>query len=315
MVHRIAVTGTVWLLMASAASVARAQTASPVPAVRRDTLPSPAQNQLSFSSAIVSRADNNVNRDDANVRSVGGAAAVGARFESSTLRPGLVLEYDAALHRYTGTTRFNRVSQRLRSTLSSRIARWWTVELIGEGALKGSSEDRDVSDQLMLLPRTDFRLTGASRLRLGASQRWRRYPTDSLQNAVNRYVFAEVRHRLGRDAAIETQARLERNDAAGARFDYRRSMLASTFSTPVGAHVAFELGMQYRIQEYSGRFVKINKLDQRRVDHRLEPSALLALRLGASEVALSYDPEWRRSNDPGKIMDQQILQLSVRRRW
>ena len=101
------------------------------------------------------------------------------------------------------------------------------------------------------------------------TSRWRRYPTDSLQNAVNRYAFAEFRQRLGRDAAIETEARVERNDARAPRFDYRRYMLASTISTPLGERLAFDIGMQYRMQEYSGRFVRINKVERQRVDHRL----------------------------------------------
>ena len=108
---------------------------------------------------------------------------------------------------------------------------------------------------------------------------------------------------------------MERNDARAPRFDYRRYMLASTISTPLGEHLAFDIGMQYRMQEYSGRFVRINKVERRRVDHRLEPSASLELRLGASEIALSYDLEWRRSNDPAKVIKQQIVQLAVKRRW
>lgn len=92
-------------------------------------------------------------------------------------------------------------------------------------------------------------------------------------------------------------------------------MLTSTISTPLGEHLAFNIGVQFRMQEYSGRFVKMNKVDRRRVDHRLEPSASLELRLGASEIALSYDPEWRRSNDPRKVINQQIVHLAVKRRW
>ena len=293
-------------------------TAQPQPAAQgwRDTArvgrPS---NRISYSSSLVSRVDDNVNRDTSRLTSIGAAAGVSVRFESRPVRPTLAVEYGIAIHRYSATTRFNRVSQRLRSTLSSRVTHWLTVELVGEGALKGSSEDRDVSDQVTLLPRAEFRLTDANRARVGVSQRWRRYPTDSVQNAVNRYVVAELRHTLGGGASIETEARLEGNDARGARFDYRRSSVSCTYSAPLGPVLAFELGMQYRIQEYSGRVVRINRVDHRRVDHRIEPSAALALRLGASAIALSYDPEWRRSNDPAKVIDQQILQLSVRHRW
>jgi hypothetical protein len=83
----------------------------------------------------------------------------------------------------------------------------------------------------------------------------------------------------------------------------------------IGRAVHVEAGVQYRRQQYSGRFVTIQKVNVERVDHRLQPSAELRVRVGSADVELSYQPEWRRSNDPDKAIAQQLWQLGVRRRW
>jgi hypothetical protein len=270
---------------------------------------------FSVTSAVVSRVDNNVNRDSLGLTSVGASMGLGARFESAALRPGAVVEYDIALHRYTATTRFNRVSQRLRTTLSRRVMKRVSTDLVLEGALKGSSEDRDVSDQLTVLPRLDVRLTADDRLRVGAAQRWRRFPTDSLQDAHNQYVTAEVRHRLSAGTAVSIEARNERNDARGARFDFRRTAFTGALESSVARNVTFELEMQYRRQVYSGRFVKINRQDVPRRDHRLQPAAALHLHGAIADIDLSYEPEFRLSNDPRRSITQHVVSMGVRHRW
>lgn len=291
--------------------------AAPASAVVRQgvTARAPAFRPLSVESYALSRVDDNVNRDPVGVTSVGVVGGTTLRLTSAATRPLLVMEYDAAVHRYTATTRFNRVSQRVRATLTKRVVKWWTLDLVTEGARKGSSEDRDVSDQLMLLPHTEFRLGSARRLRVGVAQRWRRYPTDSLQDAVNQYVTGEYRHRLPDGAEFEAEVRMERNMARGDRFDFRRPSLSMTYGAAIGRAVHVEGGLQYRRQQYSGRFAKVNKVQVERVDHRLQPSAEITVRIGPSNLALSYEPEWRRSNDPDKVLSQHIWQLGLRRRW
>ena len=278
--------------------------------------PEPARfRPLTASSFVLSRLDDNVNRDSTGVPSIGMITGLSGRLESGPARPWLTLEYDVAFHRYSATTRYNRVSQRGRSTIAARPLRWWTLDLVTEGALKGSSEDRDVSDQLAVQPRSEFRLGGGRRLRLVGAQRWRRFPDDTLQDARNRFVAAEFRHRFAEGGEFETEARVEVNDATGARFDYRRTTFATVYLTPLGSHATLELEMQYRIQAYPGRLVEIDDQDYRRRDHRLEPAAAFAFRAGAVTLELSYEPEWRRSNDPTKSVDQHVLLFGLRRRW
>ena len=287
-----------------------------LPPTRADSMPRPpAFHHLSVSSAVLSRSDDNVNRDTARTFSIGVIGGVAARLTSSATRPLLVLEYDAAVHRYTATTRFNRVSQRARTTLATRLSRSWGLELIAEGARGGGSEDRDVSDQLSIQPRLEYRIDGARRLRVSASQRWRQFPTDSLQNASNRFVAAEFRHRLSEGAAFEAEARVEKNVALGTRADFRRTSFSTTYLSPIGARTVLEVGMQYRIQRYPSRLVEIDDEDFPRVDHRLQPAIALRMQVAGSELELSYEPEIRQSNDPTKSLAQNVLLVGVRRRW
>ncbi len=275
----------------------------------------PAFSRFSAASSMLSRLDDNVNRDSLGVRSVGFSMALGARFESSVLRPGLLLEYDVALHRYTATTRFNRVSQRARSTLSRRLAGRITAELVTEGTLKGSSEDRDVSDQLAVMPRIDVRLTGVERLRIGIAQRWRRFPTDSLQDAQNRYVAIELRHRLTNGTTFSIEVRSEYNDARSTRFDFRRTAYTGGVAASLARRLTFEAEMQYRTQVYPGRFFKLDRQDVARLDHRLQPSAGMHVHYAIADLDLRYEPEWRNSNDRRRNMAQHVLIVGLRRRW
>lgn len=301
------------MLVAGTMMQVQAQAQTPV---RRDSIVRvPAFHHLSLTSILMSRADDNVNRDTIGTLSVGGIAGISARLASSANRAWVVLEYDAAVHRYSATTRFNRVSQRARSTLSARLSCDWGLDLVTEGARGGSSEDRDVSDQFSVLPRLEYRIDGARRLRFGVSQRWRRYPTDSLQNATNRYASAEFRHRLSDGAAFEAEVRLERNDARGPRNDFRRPTISTVYVTPVGKRAVLEVGMQYRSQRYSGRLVEIDDEDFPRIDQRLQPSVSLQVRVAGSDLELGYEPEWRQSNDPTKSLSQNLLLVGVRRRW
>ena len=297
---------------------------------RPDTAPPPATSRISaqramtprlpfravsVSSYVLSRLDDNVNRDTIGATSVGMISGLTGRFESGPVRPWLTLEYDVALHRYSATTRFNRLSQRGRSIIAARVRRWWTVDLITEGTLKGSSEDRDVADQLLVQPRAEFRLGGARRLRLVGSQRLRRFPTDTAQNARNRYVAAEFRHRFAEGGDFEAEARVEKNDAIGSRFDYDRSTYTTGYVTPLGERAILHVELQYRIQSYSGRFVEIRDRDYPRRDHRLQPAAALRYQLHPFTLEMSYEPEWRLSNDPTRSIDQQVLLFGLRHRW
>lgn len=275
----------------------------------------PSFRHLQLQTFVMSRLDDNVNRDSLHVGSVGVITGAGALLQSGPVRPWFTAEYDIAVHRYSATERFNRVSQRGRATIGGRLTKWWTLEAVAEGSLQGSFEDRDVSDQLTLQPRMDFKLGSDRRIRFTGSHRWRRYPEAPDQDARNRFVAAEFRHRMPDGATWESEFRIEENVAAVTRFDYQRTTWNSVYTTPLGSHVTLEVEMQYRLQAYRDRTVEIEDEDVLRRDHRLQPGAGLVYRLGRTEFELSYEPEWRRSNDPSRSIDQHVLLFGMRRHW
>lgn len=275
----------------------------------------PAPAWFSVHSMVGSRYDSNVNRDTTPVPSMGMVTGLGLQLRAGGARPWLETQYDVAVHRYTATDRFDRVSQRVRLAGSARITRRVELGLVAEGALKGSSEDRDVSDMAGVMPRVDIKLGSSRRLRLVGAQRWRRFSDAPTQDAVNRYAEVELRHRTPDGAELKGEARVEHNAAASARYDQRRTTFASSYAAPMGRSHLLELELRYRIQRYPGRLVEVDDVDLPRVDNRFEPSVGWTWRLGATSLALRYEPEHRGSNDADNSFVQHMLTFDISRRW
>lgn len=295
---------------------ARRPTGDAVPGARASNDDGTASNRrLSLVSFIGSRYDDNVNRDQDPVASVGVVTGLGMRLQSGARRPWFEGEYDVAWHRYSATDRFNRVSQRLRLTASSRLSKAVEVAMVSEGSLKGSAEDRDVADQLALLPRVDLRLSEHHRLRLVGAHRWRRYALAPDQDASNDYAAIELRRRSDDEATWEGEARVERNAAAGRRFVYQRMTVSAAHSRPVGRRSFLDLELQYRMQRYPDRLVEVNSVDVPRRDARVEPAFGWRWSRWGTEVELRYEPERRWSNDPDKGFVQHLTTVGISRRW
>lgn len=309
-----ALADSVRLAEAVARTVRLSREASRTTATRRDD-DAPVDRMLTLVSFLGSRYDNNVNRDRDPVASVGVVSGLGMRLQSGGRRPWFEGEYDAAWHRYSATDRFNRVSQRLRLTTSARLARAVEVAMVSEGSLKGSAEDRDVADQLALLPRVDVRLSERHRLRLVGAHRWRRYALAPDQDATNEYAALELRRRSGDEATWEGEARVERNAAAGSRFVYQRMTVSAAHSRPVGRRSFLDLELRYRVQRYPHRLVELDDVDVPRRDARVEPAIGWRWSRWGTEVELRYEPERRWSNDPDKGFVQHLATMGISRRW
>lgn len=271
--------------------------------------------RLSLVSFLGSRYDSNVNRDEDPLASVGVVSGLGMRMQSGGRRPWFEGEYDVAWHRYSGTDRFNRVSQRVRLTASSRLGRAVEVAMVSEGSLKGSAEDRDVADQLALLPRLDVRLSERHRLRFVGAHRWRRYALTPDQNATNAYAALEWRRRSVDETIWEGEARVERNAAAGSRFAYQRMTVSAAHSHPMGRRSFLDLELQYRVQYYPSRLVEVDNVDVPRRDARVEPAIGWRWSRWGTELELRYEPERRWSNDPDKGFVQHLTTMGISRRW
>ena len=281
----------------------------------REPMARPADRWISLVSFMRSRYDSNVNRDLVPTRSVGMVSGLGLRLQAGGDRPWLATEYDAAVHRYSATERFDRVSQRLRISATAQLARALEVGLVSEGSLKGSAEDRDVADQVAVLPRVDLRLSDRHRLRLVGAHRWRRYPDAPEQHARNAYGAVELRQRSADGSTWEGEARVERNAARGDRFDYRRITFATAYSAPLGQRSFLDIELKYRDQRYANRFVAVEDVDVPRHDFRWEPALGWRWSAWGNDLDVRYEPERRGSNDPDKHFVQHLVSVGISRRW
>ena len=137
--------------------------------------------QLSFANVH----DSNINHDEDYVRSTGWVPGVGVYFRSSPDDPRFELSYETARHAYTNTERWDRVSNRFRGLYTPDHDGDWRRRTEVEVSLKGSSEDRDLSNQYALTQEVEHRLDSDNRLTGYGRYRLRRYPGEPERNARN----------------------------------------------------------------------------------------------------------------------------------
>ena len=239
-----------------------------------------------------------------------------AGYQSAAVRPGFSAAYEIARHSYTRSEQFDRISQNLSMVLARRLTKNITAEAIGEAALKGSSEDRDVGDQYLFLPRLSYKLGGSHRLRTYGAYRIRRYETDPGRDAINRYVGTELRSDLGRSARVEAGYRYEKNSAVTPRAGYTRSVYHTGMTRTFGSDDELFAEVKYRSQRYHHRLVEVDDEDVLRVDRRLSPTIEWIHRFGAGfSMIANYNFEARTSNDPDKGYLDHVFAVTGRYDW
>ena len=273
-------------------------------------------NPFAISSFVTSVYDSNIGRDRADLESYGLIAGSSGRYQSSRLHPGLAATYTIAKHSYTRGEEWNRVSQDLNVVASRSLTRRLTLETVGEVTLKGSSEDRDVSDQYTFLPRLNYRLRTSQRVRLYGAYRVRRYVVTTERNAANRYAGLEFRQNVGKSGQWETGYRFETNSAREERRSYTRRTYATQYTQRVWDRDQIVGELKYRTQRYNKRAVRVDSVAVPRMDHRFQPSLTvihqLSQRVG---LELDYDFENRTSNDPRRGYHDHLFTLSSRYNW
>lgn len=250
--------------------------------------------------------DSNIDQDRVPIRDYGTVFSVGTHFETDAVQ----VEYEVASHSYQNTDRWDRISHSLTSSYEQKITRKLSLEAVGNLALKGSSEDRELGDQYVFEPRIHYRLSPSNRLRLYGAYRLRRYDENPERDATNRYAGVELRHRLGR-TALDIGYRWETNRAEGPRFTYDRQTYSAQLSTPLaGGRHRLGLEVRYRPQQYAHRFLDNGSL---RRDKRWIFSAGGSFALGRHvELLPGYKFETRSSNDPDKKFDAHVAYLGLR---
>jgi hypothetical protein len=251
--------------------------------------------------------DTNINHDENPVRDWGLVYGVGTHFETDAVE----IDYEIASHNYRNTDRWDRISHSLTTSYEQKFTRRLSMEAVGEMALRGSSEDRELGDQYILEPRIHYRLSPSSRLRFYGAYRLRRYDENAERDATNRYVGLELRNRLGH-STLDVGYRWETNRADGSRFSYDRQTYSAQLSTPfAGGLHRLGIELRYRPQRYTDRFLDDDVTLRRDRRWILTVGASFALSRNL-ELLPGYKLETRSSNDPSKKFDAHAAYVGVR---
>ncbi len=274
---------------------------------------SPAISPISAHVIASSVYDSNIERDPRPLNSYGFITGIGARYQDREIRPSVQLSYEIARHAYTHGDEWDRVSQNMNVVLARRLSRSFFLETIGEIALKGSSEDRDIGNQYIFLPRLNYRINSSHRLRVYGAYRIRRYDVDTDRDAANRYAGAEFRKAFSPRSLWESGFRYETNSAKGERRSYTRRTYFSAWTATVSRRDQLVTELEYRRQHYDKRPVKVGGIQTPRLDHRLQPSIEWVHAMGRNVgLVLDYEFEYRSSNDPSKGYRDHLLTLTTR---
>lgn len=275
----------------------------------------PGERPLTIFTSAANVFDTNINHDEEDtIRSLGMVLATGAQFRDNPRDPSVDVTYTIGFHRYTRTDRWDRLSHHVRALVETDLSGPWSWETVGEISLKGSSEDRELSDQYVINPRLDYRFGERHRFRMYGLLRLKRYDEEILRNATNQYAGGELLFRSRKGSRFEVGGRLERNDAAGPRYDYHRYTYYTEFVVPVSARDRIELELTTRRQQYLNRLVEDQEVLRR--DQRWIPSFTWVRALTPeADLEVGYKLEARTSNDPEKKFNAHLVTVSVLRRW
>lgn len=273
-----------------------------------------------FESGVTNVYDSNVEHDSTNIGSYGIVAGSSLRFRTRSSRPALHLEYGAAVHSYTATDKWDRVSQLGRAGMDMPLGKFLLLGLTAEAALKGSSEDREIGDQYAILPRLEIRPADNFRLRVITAYRRRYYGESSGSNAVNRYATVDTRIRVG-GRTLEGAARIEENLPETERNRFERQTYRTSYSWLSGRRDEFSVGVEYRPVRYPKRTGEIEDEDGEetevpRQDRRWRPELSWTREWPRNlRTDLEYEYEMRFSNDPDKKYRGHVLTFTTAIPW
>jgi hypothetical protein len=282
----------------------------------------PAGRSWAITTTAASVFDTNLDHELVAESAYGFIAGAGVRWRDDPSDPSLDIEYEAALHSYSGDDRWDRVSHQLRASWEVELGKRWTWEVVGEGSRRGSSEDRELADVAVVEPRIAFEPLSATRIRLAAAYRRKWYEDNPGRDAVHPYLELELRQRLPGGWRVEAGPRYEWTETPDPDYRYVRWTYGVGLGGSIGSQAALDLEVKYRDRRYTDRIVEIEDEDGDdeeflRWDHDWWiASATWTQRVGGGlQIELGYKFETRSSNDPDKAFDAHQLTLGTRATW
>jgi hypothetical protein len=263
--------------------------------------------------------DTNVLHDEQSINSFGLVPSVGFHFQDDAEKPSFTTEYEAGLHRYTGTNEFNRVSQYFNAEYKRQLTGRLSARTTGEVSIKGSSEDRDINNQYSLEQQLQLRLNSSSRVSAFAAYRIKRYPlVDVLKNAVDPYIGGKFQQKLGGGREWQLSYRYDKNRSQGEKDFYVRRTFEAQYSTPLfrGKRDLLTVEARYSPRDYARLIKNINDVRVPRRDRRYVLEAEYERPLSDNVgLGLHYQFEKRNSNDPDKPFNAHLFGITFNFKW
>ncbi len=260
--------------------------------------------------------DDNIDHDDRSVNAYGFVYGTEFHYQTGRRRPLFQVDYELARYNYPGADRWSRLSHYLRTSVEKRLTRRLSVEGLGEVLSGGVSEEQEISNSLIFNPRLDYRLPRGHRVRFYGAYRLRRYSSNTLRNATNRYVGLELQQRLDSGDTWEIGYRYEDNDALGPRYSYLRTTYETGYSTMVTLRDMITFNVKYRSRRYRSRTTEVDDIDVPRHDQRWIPSLSWVHRFSPRlEMQMEYTLDTQSSNDLDEDYSAHSTGLSITHRF
>ncbi len=294
------------LLIATCAATAGAQTV---------TRARPPETQpWRFKAGVSFNGDSNINHEHDATADYGAVPFFGTEYYRRSSASRVQFIYDIGLHRYARTEQWNRVSHYARGSWRPGLTGRWTPKTEADVSIKGTSEDRDLSNRYTLRQELAYEIAKNRDLTFYGAYRRRDYK-DNGRDSHNPYAGLKYEQKLAGDREWSTGARWELNDTRDPRARYRRATFDTDYAFPASGRGKVELGLTYRPTWYTDRTISRHSTTLRR-DNRLIAEVLYdyALR-NRLTLQLGYNYETRSSNEADKGFDAHLLSVTFRRNW
>ena len=271
---------------------------------------------LTFSGAYYS----NINHDETDIDDYGIVPGAGVYFRNRPNNPNFEFRYEIGQHAYRKTDRWDRTSHSLQIKSENEISNKWISETEGEITLKGSNEDRELTNRYSLTQFFQYRWTRSDRFNFGGSYRLKRGYDDPLRNSVNPYLEASYERRFSGGRNFEVSYRYDWNRAGLERFDYIRWTYGATFETPLFSGGRFRAEARFRPKKYK-RLIDLelpdgDEIEVPRFDKTWIFSAQWRRPISRNlELGLFYKYEQRNSNDFDKNFKSNAAGISLTYFW
>jgi hypothetical protein len=265
--------------------------------------------------------DSNIDHDLDAVRSVGVVYGGGVKYRNRSKDPSFWISYEIANHHYTNTDKWDRVSQTILTTYSIALSRKWLLQNLGEISFKGSSEDRELSDNFVFRPMLVYRLTDSDQLGVFVAQRFKRFDdVDNSRNANNRFVGLTYEREFGKHE-LEFVYKYEKNNANADRGDYVRSTYSVEYKMPLFRKNIAAFEFKARPTRFFHRFAEIDvdggpDIEIPRRDIKWNFTVELAIPIGNNlELVPTYEFEKRTSNDEEEFYTAHLPAVTLHYVW